>query len=181
MQKKKKKNPLFKSSASYALLGSSIFKIFIKGWQNEERSFLFCYCFLQREIFLKAVQPLSLPLTPAGEGVSCLTGGLGRGPGHLQLRFCPSLVFEVCLQRASVLSALSHSVNLGLVAWPWARGLVNHKPGTTVTCPQMTAPFSISLVDIKAELGSSLCLILSPSFLKNFSFFYYCYHEIMYI
>ena len=76
--KKKKKNPLFKSPPSFALLGSSIFKFFIKGWQNEERSFLFCYCFLQREIFLKAVQSLSLPLTPAGEGVSCLIGGLGE-------------------------------------------------------------------------------------------------------
>lgn len=132
--KTKTKNLLFKSPASYALLGSSIFKSFIKGWQNEERSFLFCYCFLQREIFLKAVQPLSPPLTPAGEGVSCLIGGLGRGPGHLWLCFCPSLVFEVCLQIASVLSARSHSANLGLVAWPWAWGLVNHKPVSTVTC-----------------------------------------------
>lgn len=92
----------------------------------------------------------------------------GRGPGHLQLHFCPSLVFEVCLQKASVLRALSHSVNLGLVAWPWAWGLVNHKPVTTVTCPQMTAPFPISLVEIKAELGSSLYLSFPPPFWKTF-------------
>lgn len=144
------------------------------------RSFLFCYCFLQREIFLKAVQPLSLPLTPSGEGVSCLIGGLGRGPGHLWLRFCPSLVFEVRLQIASVLSARSHSANLGLVAWPWAWGLVNNKPVSTVTCSQMTATFSISLVEVNEELGSSLYLILSPSCWKNFSSYFY-YHEIMYI
>lgn len=164
---KKKKNPLFKSPPSYALLGSSIFKIFIKGWQNEERSFLFCYCFLQRDF--PESSPASFP-TP----YSCWRGSelpgwrMGRGSGHLQLHFCPSLVFEVCLQKASVLRALSHSVNLGLVAWPWAWGLVNHKPVTTGTCPQMTAPFPISLVEIKAELGSSLYLSFPPPFWKTF-------------
>ena len=44
MQKKTKtKNLLFKSPASYALLGSSIFKFFIKGWQNEKFSFLLLF------------------------------------------------------------------------------------------------------------------------------------------
>lgn len=55
------------------------------------------------------------------------------------------------------------------------------RPCEPQACDHSDLPTDDRLVDIKAELGSSLCLILSPSFLKNFSFYYCCYHEIMYI
>lgn len=146
---------------------------------------------MRREVFFSVIvfykrdfpesSPASFPIP-----YSCWRGSelpdwrMGRGPGHLQLHFCPSLVFEVCLQKASVLRAPESLCELRLGGLALGTGLVNHKPVTTVTCPQMTAPFPISLVEIKVELGSSLYLSF-PLLLKNFSFYYCYYHEIMYI
>lgn len=113
------KNALFISWASYALLDSNMFKFFIKKKVDchisRDVSFPISVFYWER-FFLKQSSLFPSPYSSSGGGAELPHWRSGRGPRHLQLSFCTSLLFRVCVQRARVLTRLSQSSELRLVA-----------------------------------------------------------------
>lgn len=114
------KNALFISWASYALLDSNMFKFFIKKKVDchisRDVSFPISVFYWER-FFLKQSSLFPSPYSSSGGGAELPHWRSGRGPRHLQLSFCTSLLFRVCVQEHVFWLVSASQVSWGLLPW----------------------------------------------------------------